>query len=153
MILEFHRKDWLQRAHRGNYLEVLTRRQWHVVVLRFEARPSAFTRFTFSKPHPPFQNSEGCLCNISCTGGASGRIVASAEGLRTHSLRGGACGRCFTSFHCLKDLPTSFTKFPNRLKKFTTLASILCMLIPKAFFTCKVCLRDILEIISNMDFF
>ena len=31
---------------------------------RFEARPSAFTRLTFSKPHPPFQNPEGCSYNI-----------------------------------------------------------------------------------------
>ena len=73
------------------WLEILP--QQRIPRTRFEARPSALIRCTFSKPHPPSQNSEGCSCNESCTGGTSGRKIASAEDLQTLSLREGASGK------------------------------------------------------------
>ena len=40
---------------------------------RFEAIHSAFTRFTISRPRPPFQNPEGCSYNIVLQENASKR--------------------------------------------------------------------------------
>ena len=48
---------------------------------RFEARPSAFTQFTFSEPHPPLRIPEGCSYNRGCGGaGESVRDVRSQIG-------------------------------------------------------------------------
>ena len=59
---------------------------------RFEARPSAFTRFTFPKPHPPFQNPEGCSYNVNCDGDTSKEKFTFADELRNQFLRGTAHG-------------------------------------------------------------
>ena len=87
----------------------------------------------FSKSHPPFQNPEGCSCNIDCAGDASGQVL-----LICNSLKYSASG---------------FYKIFELLNKLSKPWLLFCACMPqlKAFFNYKPCCRDILDIVSNID--
>ena len=90
---------------------------------------------------------------LRCAGASSGRKMSSAEDLRSQLLRGGASARCLTNVNCLNIFRLALKVFRTVSKAFKTPAPLLrlqcrpCILILQAFFTCKPCLRDILDII------
>ena len=88
----------------------------------------------------------------SSAGGESGRKIASAEDLQTEPLRGRIFGLCLPVFNCLKLFSTGFYKFFEPFKKLSKPWPLFCTCTPnlKAFFNCKPCRRDNLDIITSL---